>query len=79
MPPLRNVQHESCKFYLGRNEDYSPGDRISDNSEKLPKEVGEGQYVCDFGEHGVQATKQSLQKFLLVTGAVFTMQDFRAL
>ena len=34
MPTWENV-HESCKFYLDQNEDYSPGDGISDDSEKL--------------------------------------------
>ena len=39
------------KFYLGQNEDYSPGGNISDSSEKLlQRGRGEGQYICDFGE-----------------------------
>ena len=33
---LKNAQCESCEsFYWMKNEDYSPGDRISDSSEKL--------------------------------------------
>ena len=33
------------KFYLGQNEEYSPGDNISNNSEKLSKDVlGEVKY-----------------------------------
>ena len=41
------------KFYLGQDEDFSPGDSISDNSEKLlQRDSGEGQYICDFGEGG---------------------------
>ena len=32
----KDVQLESCElFYLGQNEDYSPGGSISDSSEKL--------------------------------------------
>ena len=62
-----------------QNEDDSPGDRTSDNSEKLlQRGRGEGQYVWDFGEGGVQAIR-FCRKFLLVTAAVLTMKDFRAL
>ena len=40
------------------NEDCSPGDSTSDNSEKLlQRGSGEGQYICDFGEGGVHAMK----------------------
>ena len=43
-------------FYLGQNEDYSPGDSTSDSSEKLlQRGRGEGQYICDFGEGGAHA------------------------
>ena len=46
------------KFYLGQNEDYSPGDSTSDNSEKLLQRIEvEGQYMCDFREEGVHAIK----------------------
>ena len=41
------------KFYLGQSEDFSPGDSISDSSEKLlQRDSGEGQYIFDFGEGG---------------------------
>ena len=52
------------KFYLGQNEDYSPGDSISDSSEKqLQRGRWEGQYICDFCERGVHAIKHTfLQK-----------------
>ena len=44
------------KFYLWQNEDYSPGDSISDNSEKLLQRYRvKGQYICDFGKGGVHA------------------------
>ena len=43
-------------FYLGQNEDYSPGDSNSDSSEKLlPRGMGESQCICPFGEGGVHA------------------------
>ena len=52
---LREVQ---VKFYLGQNEDCSPGDSITDSSEKLlQRGRGEGQHLCDFGEGGVLAIK----------------------
>ena len=44
----------------------------------LQRGRGEGQYVWDFGEGGVQAIR-FCRKFLLVAGAVLTMKDFRAL
>ena len=33
----KDVQLESCKFYLGQNEDSSLGDSISASSETAPK------------------------------------------
>ena len=43
---------------MGQNEDYSPGDSISESSEKLLQRVwGQRQYRCDFGEGGVHAVK----------------------
>ena len=46
------------KFYLGQNEDGSPGDSIPDSSEKLlQRGRGEGQYIRDFGEEGIHAIK----------------------
>ena len=45
------------KFYLGQSEDYSPGDSISESSEKLLQSRVGGQYICDFGEGGVCAIK----------------------
>ena len=49
------MKHEQCelgvKFYLWQNEDYSPGDCLSDNSKKfLQRDRAEGQYICDFGK-----------------------------
>lgn len=43
------------------------------------KRQGEGQYVCDLVNMGYKQPNRVCKKFLLVTGAVFTMQDFRAL
>ena len=53
------------KFYLGQNEDCSLGDSTSDSSEKLLQTgSGKGQYICDFGEGGIHATKHVFfQKF----------------
>ena len=46
------------KFYLGQYEDYSPGDKISDSSEKLVQRGSrEGQHICDFGKEEVHAIK----------------------
>ena len=43
------------KFYLGQNEDCIPEESTSDSSERLLKRGrGKGQYVCDFGEGGIQ-------------------------
>ena len=39
------------KFYLGQNEDYSPGDSFSDSTEELlQRSREEVQYICNFGE-----------------------------
>ena len=41
------------KFYTRQNEDYSPGDSISDSSEEQLQRGNRGsQYICDFGEGG---------------------------
>ena len=41
------------KFYLGQNEDYSPGDSISDSSEKLlQRGGGKVRVLYDFSEGG---------------------------
>ena len=46
---------EMCiKFYLGQNEDSSPGESISENSEKLLQRASGGRSVCEFGEGGIQ-------------------------
>ena len=57
---LKNAQCESCElsFIWGKNEDYSPGDSTSDNSEKLlQRSRGEDHYMCDFGKGEVRAIK----------------------
>ena len=42
------------KFYLRQNENCSPGDSISDSSEKvLQRSRVKGQCICDFGEGGI--------------------------
>ena len=44
------------KFYLRQNENCSPGDSISDSSEKvLQRSRVKGQCICDFGEGGIHA------------------------
>ena len=54
------------KFYWGQNEDCSPGDSISDSSEKLLQRGGgggESQYICDFGGgEYMQSSTDFLQK-----------------
>ena len=45
---------------MGENEDYSPGDNISDVSEKLQRSGREGQYIHNFGEEGVHVIKHIL-------------------
>ena len=40
---MHNVKGSS--FVGGQNEDYGPGDSISDSAEKLPGEVGEMSHV----------------------------------
>ena len=61
---LKSAQHDSCKFYLGQNEDCSPGDNASNISEK-PFQISreEGEYICDFGEGRVHAFTLFFQKF----------------
>ena len=47
------ARRESCwvKFYLGQNENQSPGDSLSEISDKLLwRGKGGGQYVCHFSE-----------------------------
>lgn len=44
-------------FFGGQNEDYSPGDGISDSTVKLLQTVGNKQCICDFCEMGVHAIK----------------------
>ena len=67
------------KFYLWQNEDCSPGDSISDSSEKLFQRGGgggKGSIYVIFGEGGIHAIKHiflqkvstSLVKPLLVIG-----------
>ena len=52
---MHNVR---VKFYLGQKKDCSLGDSTSDGSEKLlQRGRGDGQYICDFGEGGVQAIR----------------------
>ena len=53
-------QLKTWEFYLQQNEDSSPGDSISDSSEKLLQRGGvEGRSVYDFGERGVYAIKHN--------------------
>ena len=50
-----------AKFYLGQNEDYSPGDSISESSEKLLQRGGcGGQNIYDFREGGDHAIKHMI-------------------
>ena len=55
---LKKMHLRVVNFLFGANEDYSPGDSISDSSEKLlQRGRGEGQYICDFGEGEVHVIK----------------------
>ena len=45
------------KFW-GQNEDYSPGDSVSNSSEKLlQRGQGEGQCICESGDGEIHAIK----------------------
>ena len=73
------------KFYLGQNEDHSPGDSISDSSEKLLQRGNwEGPYICDFGEGGRGTCNWAhfilffSECFCWFQGAVITMKNFSA-
>ena len=61
---------ESCElFYLGQNENFGPGDSISDSSRKLLQRAREeSQYICDFSE-GVPAVKHIFWQKLAVSWA----------
>ena len=64
---LKNAQCENCELSIiwSKNEDDSPGDSTSDNSEKLlQRSRGEGQYMCDFGKEEVHAIKHIYIYFL---------------
>ena len=68
----KNTMWGLCiKFYLGQNEDCSPGDSISDSSENLfQRGRREGQYICDFvkGEY-IQSSTYFPRRFLLISGS----------
>ena len=58
------------KFYLGKNEDCSPGDNTSDSPEKLLQRGRREGSICDFDEGGIHAINLlSYERFsfLLVT------------
>ena len=66
----KNCTPESCElFYLGQNENFGPGDSISDSSQKLLQRAREeSQYICDFSE-GVPAVKHIFWQKLAVSWA----------
>ena len=73
------VSELQVKFYLGQNEDCSPGDSTSDSSEKLLlRGREEGWYICDFGEERVHVVKHifSFRTFLLVTRSGYHHEGF---
>ena len=48
------------KFFLGQNEDYRPGDSLSDSCEELLQRGKEGgQYTCDFSKTGIRGVKHT--------------------
>ena len=58
------------EFYVGQNEDYSPGDSISESSEKLlQRSKGECQYIWNSGEGEVHAIKHFFFFFLQVSAS----------
>ena len=58
------------KFYVGQNEDYSPGDSISESSEKLlQRSRGECQYIWNSGEGEVHAIRHLFFFFLQVSAS----------
>lgn len=51
---LKSTTRMLCiSFIWGQGEDYNPGGSISGSAEKpLQRDMGKGQYICDFGEGG---------------------------
>ena len=68
----KKKKHDSWViFYSGQNEDYSPGDSISDSSEKLLQTGnGEGQFIYNFGGAGIHAIKHIYFAYFFSTGLV---------
>ena len=67
------------KFYLGQNEDCSPGNTTSESSERLLQGGREGQYICNFGEGGVHSINTYLTRdFLVVTRSWCHLEGFSA-
>ena len=79
----KKAQHESSELicYV-QNEDYSPGDSISDSSEKLLQRGGwGGQYICDSREGEDHAIKHRIfaEGCCQSQGGDVTVKDFSAL
>ena len=68
------------KFYLGQNQDCSPGAGTSDSSERLLQRGSRTRSIYDFGEVGVQCSQAlALQKvFCWSEGADVTLNGFSA-
>ena len=78
----KHAQCESCElFYLCQNEDYNPGDSLSESSQELlQRRKWGGQYVCDFGEGGyVQSSTHFGRGLLLVTRMLLLVRRSRCL
>ena len=66
---------------MGQNEDYSPGDSLSDGSDKLLGRGSRGgQYTCDFSEERhVQSSTHFGRILLLVTRSLLLVMRNRCL
>ena len=63
----KDVQLESCKFYLGQNEDCSPGGSISDSSERLLQSGSGGKSIYKvLGKGEFNTMKHSFYKRVFV-------------
>lgn len=65
---LKSTTRMLCiSFIWGQGEDYNPGGSISGSAEKpLQRDMGKGQYICDFGEGDIHAIKHTFCKRLLL-------------
>ena len=67
MSTKKDVQLDSFKFYLGQNEDYSPGGSSSDSSERLLQSGSGGKSIYKvLVKEEFNTTKDSIYKKILL-------------